>query len=162
MFRLFLIDRTFCLFIILFFLGVRGMKAEPMKYLVINSISDQTFIELEKQPSIAFRDNKLFVKVNGEVCFTVDLLKVVDFKFSSSDPTSINNIEKEGNWYEGNQDFKIRFKKGDIVKAFLINGRPVAEWHANGDPTTDIDLTSFTKGIYVIKTANTSFKIIIK
>lgn len=160
--RLQFIKKTFGLFILLLAMSIIEMKAEPMKYLVINTTSGQTFIELEKQPAIVFGDQKLIINVESEVSFTTDFNNLIGFKFSTSAATSINNIEIEKCCKQGNQNHITGIKTGEVVEAFSIDGRQVAVWRADGNTMVDIDLTSFAKGIYVIKTTNSSFKIIRK
>ena len=72
-----------------------------------------------------------------------------------------------GKWFNRLAGYKLLAgycvnKAGETVRVFTVDGKLVASQRINGEGTADIDLTTLGKGLYIVKSAKTSIKVMNK
>jgi hypothetical protein len=150
-------------FMLLVMLMATSAKAENMQYLVFDlSDGTQTVIALADQPVITCQGGELKVMVAGEVKVQASLDDVAKYSFSPTAVTGIQEMAKEVSRMEMGHVYIAHAKKGETVRVFSIDGRQVAAARINDEGTADIDLTTLGKGLYIVKSAKTSIKVMNK
>ena len=148
---------------LLVMLMATSAKADNVKYLVLNSGGEETVIALADEPVMTIEESILKVTVAGEEKLSADLSQGLSYKFLAEDPTAIQEVlNKETSRLELGHVYIAHAKAGETVRVFTVDGKLVASQRINGEGTADIDLTTLGKGLYIVKSAKTSIKIMNK
>jgi hypothetical protein len=148
---------------LLVMLMATGAKADNVKYLVLNSGGEETVIALADEPVMTIEESILKVTVAGEEKLSADLSQGLSYKFLAEDPTAIQEVlNKETSRLELGHVYIAHAKAGETVRVFTVDGKLVASQRINGEGTADIDLTTLGKGLYIVKSAKTSIKVMNK
>ena len=148
---------------LLVMLMATSAKADNVKYLVLNSGGEETVIALADEPVMTIEESILKVTVAGEEKLSADLSQGLSYKFLSEDPTAIQEVlNKETSRLELGHVYIAHAKAGETVRVFTVDGKLVASQRINGEGTADIDLTTLGKGLYIVKSAKTSIKVMNK
>ena len=138
-------------------------KAENVKYLVLNSGGEETVIALADEPVMTINEGFLKVTVAGEEKLSADLSQGLSYKFSEAAPTAIQEVlSKELSRLEQGHVYIAHAREGETVRVFTVDGKLVASQRINSEGTADIDLTTLGKGLYIVKSAKTSIKVMNK
>ena len=138
-------------------------KAENVKYLVLNSGGEETVIALADEPVMTINEGTLKVTVAGEEKVSADLSQGLSYRFSEADPTAIQEVlNKESSRLEQGHVYIAHAREGETVRVFTVDGKQVVSQRINSEGTADIDLTTLGKGIYIVKSAKTSIKVMNK
>ena len=139
---------------------IASVKAENVKYLVLNSGGEETVIALADEPVMTINEGTLKVTVAGEEKVSADLSQGLSYRFSEADPTAIQEVlNKESSRLEQGHVYIAHAREGETVRVFTVDGKQVVSQRINSEGTADIDLTTLGKGIYIVKSAKTSIKI---
>jgi hypothetical protein len=137
--------------------------ADSVRYLVFNAGSEETVIALEDMPVMTINDGVLKVVVRGEERLSASLSDGLTYRFSETLPTGIQEVfNDEAPRLEQGHVYMANARKGDIVRVFTVDGKFVTSQRVDDDGTADIDLTVLNKGLYIVKSARTSIKVINK
>jgi hypothetical protein len=148
---------------LLVMLMATSAKADNVKYLVLNSGGEETVIALADEPVMTIEESILKVTVAGEEKLSADLSQGLSYKFLAEDPTAIQEVlNKETSRLEQGHVYIAHAKAGETVRVFTVDGKLVASQRINGEGTADIDLTTLGKGLYIVKSAKTSIKVMNK
>lgn len=148
---------------LLVMLMATSAKADSVKYLVLNSGGGETVIALADEPVMTIEESILKVTVAGEEKLSADLSQGLSYKFLAEDPTAIQEVlNKETSRLELGHVYIAHAKAGETVRVFTVDGKLVASQRINGEGTADIDLTTLGKGLYIVKSAKTSIKVMNK
>lgn len=148
---------------LLVMLMATSAKADNVKYLVLNSGGEETVIALADEPVMTIEESILKVTVAGEEKLSADLSQGLSYKFLAEDPTTIPEVlNKETSRLEQGHVYIAHAKAGETVRVFTVDGKLVASQRINGEGTADIDLTTLGKGLYIVKSAKTSIKVMNK
>ena len=148
---------------LLVMLMATSAKADNVKYLVLNSGGEETVIALADEPVMNIEESILKVTVAGEEKLSADLSQGLSYKFLAEDPTAIQEVlNKETSRLELGHVYIAHAKAGETVRVFTVDGKLVASQRINGEGTADIDLTTLGKGLYIVKSAKTSIKVMNK
>ena len=148
---------------LLVMLMATSAKADNVKYLVLNSGGEETVIALADEPVMTIEESILKVTVAGEEKLSADLSQGLSYKFLAEDPTAIQEVlNKETSRLELGHVYIAHAKAGETVRVFTADGKLVASQRINGEGTADIDLTTLGKGLYIVKSAKTSIKVMNK
>lgn len=148
------------LFTLLVLLVTTSASAEGMKYVVFDlRDGTQTVIALQDKPVITCQSGELKVKVAGEEKVSAPLGDVAKYYFSET-PLSIFEMTEENPRIEMGHLYVTRGKAGDAVRVYTTDGRMVGTYPITGNGTTDIDLTALGKGLFIVRTAKTSIKLL--
>ena len=148
---------------LLVMLMATSAKADNVKYLVLNSGGEETVIALADEPVMTIEESILKVTVAGEEKLSADLSQGLSYKFLAEDPTAIQKVlNKETSRLEQGHVYIAHAKAGETVRVFTVDGKLVASQRINGEGTADIDLTTLGKGLYIVKSAKTSIKVMNK
>ena len=138
-------------------------KAGSVKYLVFNSGGEETVIALADAPVITINEGTLKLTVAGEEKLSADLSDGLNYHFSETIPTGIQEILKdESSRLEQGHVYIAHAREGETVRVFTVDGKLVASQRINTEGTADIDLTTLGKGLYIVKSAKTSIKVMNK
>ena len=138
-------------------------KAENVKYLVLNSGGEETVIALADKPVITINEGILKVTVEGVEKLSADLSQGLTYSFSETAPTAIQEVlDKESSRLEKGHVYIAHARAGETVRVFTVDGKQVASQRINSEGTADIDLTTLGKGLYIVKSAKTSIKVMNK
>ena len=150
------------LFTLLVLLVATSASAEGMKYVVFDlRDGTQTVIALQDKPIITCQSGELKVTVAGEEKVSVSLGDVAKYYFSDT-PLSIFEMADEKPRIEMGHLYVTRAKAGESVRVYTTDGRMVGSYRISADGNADIDLTTLGKGLYIVKTAKASIKILNK
>lgn len=148
---------------LLVMLMATSAKADNVKYLVLNSGGEETVIALADEPVMTIEESILKVTVAGEEKLSADLSQGLSYKFLAEVPTAIPEVlNKETSRLELGHVYIAHAKAGETVRVFTVDGKLVASQRINGEGTADIDLTTLGKGLYIVKSAKTSIKVMNK
>ena len=150
------------LFTLLVLLVATSASAEGMKYVVFDlRDGTQTVIALQDKPIITCQSGELKVTVAGEEKVSASLGDVAKYYFSDT-PLSIFEMADEKPRIEMGHLYVTRAKAGESVRVYTTDGRMVGSYRISADGNADIDLTTLGKGLYIVKTAKASIKILNK
>ena len=148
------------LFTLLVLLVSASASAEGMKYVVFDlRDGTQTVIALQDKPVITCQSGELKVTVAGEEKVSASLGDVAKYYFSET-PLSIFEMTEEKPRIEMGHLYVTRGKAGDAVRVYTTDGRMVGTYPITANGTTDIDLTTLGKGLFIVRTAKASIKIL--
>ena len=147
---------------LLVMLMATSAKADSVKYLVLNSGGEETVIALADAPVMTINEGTLKVTVAGVEKLSADLSQGLTYSFSET-ATSIQEIlNNESSRLEQGHVYIAHAREGETVRVFTIDGKLVASQRINSEGTADIDLTTLGKGLYIVKSAKTSIKVMNK
>ena len=150
------------LFTLLVLLVTTSASADGMKYLVFDlRDGTQTVIALQDKPIITCQSGELKVTVAGEEKVSASLGDVAKYYFSDT-PSGIFEMTEEKPRIEMGHLYVTRAKAGESVRVYTSDGRMVGSYRISADGNADIDLTTLGKGLYIVKTAKASIKILNK
>ena len=150
------------LFTLLVLLVATSASAEGMKYVVFDlRDGTQTVIALQDKPIITCQSGELKVTVAGEEKVSASLGDVAKYYFSDT-PSGIFEMTEEKPRIEMGHLYVTRAKAGESVRVYTSDGRMVGSYRISADGNADIDLTTLGKGLYIVKTAKASIKILNK
>ncbi|MBR6867662.1 MAG: hypothetical protein IKN02_05495 [Prevotella sp.] len=148
---------------LLVMLMATSVKAENVQYLVLNSGGEETVIALADNPVMTVNGGILKVTVAGVEKVSVDLSQGLTYRFSAAAPTAIQEVQNnESSRLEQGHIYIAHAREGETVRVFTAGGHLVATQRIGENGTADIDLTGLGKGLLIVKTANTSIKIMNK
>ncbi len=148
------------LFTLLVLMLTASASAEGMQYVVFDlRDGTQTVIALQDKPVITCQGGELKVTVAGEEKVSVSLGDVAKYYFSDT-PLSIFEMADEKPRIEMGHLYVTRAKAGESVRVYTTDGRMVGSYRISADGNADIDLTTLGKGLYIVKTAKASIKIL--
>ena len=148
------------LFTLLVLLVTTSASAEGMKYVVFDlRDGTQTVIALQDKPIITCQSGELKVTVAGEEKVSASLGDVAKYYFSDT-PSGIFEMTEEKPRIEMGHLYVTRAKAGESVRVYTSDGRMVGSYRISADGNADIDLTTLGKGLYIVKTAKASIKIL--
>ena len=148
------------LFTLLVLLVTTSASAEGMKYVVFDlRDGTQTVIALQDKPIITCQSGELKVTVAGEEKVSASLGDVAKYYFSDT-PLSISEMKVEKPRIEMGHLYIAHAKAGDAVRVYTTDGRMMGTYRIAADGSADIDLTTLGKGLYIVKTAKASIKIL--
>jgi hypothetical protein len=148
------------LFTLLVLLVATSASAEGMKYVVFDlRDGTQTVIALQDKPVITCQSGELKVTVAGEEKVSASLGDVAKYYFSET-PLSIFEMTEEKPRIEMGHLYVTRGKAGDAVRIYTTDGQMVGTYPITANGTTDIDLTTLGKGLFIVRTAKASIKIL--
>lgn len=151
-----------CFMLLAMLLMAASTKAEDMQYVVFDlTDGTQTVIALQDRPVITYQNGEMNVSVAGETKLTASLGDVVKYSFSDT-PLSIEQLPGEQSRIEMGHVYVTHAPQGTSVRVFTADGRMVTTERVADNGTADIDLTTLGKGIYIVKSARSSIKIINK
>lgn len=138
-------------------------KAENVKYLVLNAGGEETVVALADSPVMTISEGMLKVTVGGEEVLTASLENRLTYSFKEDGSTGIQEIQnEEAPRLERGHVYISNAQQGDIVRVFTIDGKLVSSQRIGDEGTADVDLTTLNKGLYIVKSAKTSIKVINK
>lgn len=147
---------------LLVMLMATSAKADNVKYLVLNSGGEETVIALADAPVMTINEGMLKVTVAGVEKLSADLSQGLTYSFSET-ATSIQEVlNNESSRLEQGHVYIAHAREGETVRVFTIDGKLVASQRINSEGTADIDLTTLGKGLYIVKSAKTSIKVMNK
>ena len=148
------------LFTLLVLLVTAGASAEGMQCVVFE-LKDgaQTVIALQDKPVITCQGGELKVTVAGQEKVTAPLGDVAKYYFSDTS-LGISEMTEEKPRIEMGHLYIARAKAGDAVRVYTTDGRMVGTYRITDNGTADIDLTTLGKGLYIVRTAKASIKIL--
>ena len=148
---------------LLVMLMATSAKADNVKYLVLNSGGEETIIALADNPVMTIDEGILKVTVAGEEKVSADLSQGLSYSFSEADPTAIQEVlNNESSRLEQGHVYIVHARAGETVRVFTIDGKLVASQRIGKEGCADIDLTTLGKGLYIVKSAKTSIKVMNK
>ena len=148
------------LFTLLVLMLTASASAEGMQYVVFDlKDGTQTVIALQDKPVITCQNGELKVSVAGEEKVSASLGDVAKYYFSDT-PLSIFEMADEKPRIEMGHLYVTRAKAGESVRVYTTDGRMVGSYRISADGNADIDLTTLGKGLFIVKTAKASIKIL--
>ena len=151
------------LFIMFLLAGVvTGIYADnDANALVVNHKSGtQTVFAFAQKPIITFRGEALVINSNDKAEFTISMADVKNYTFGTAS-TGIDEVKVAGNTHiikNGHVVFK-GMKAGQTVSIYSVDGKLLNSVKADGEGIADIELNTLSKGIFIVKCAQSQIKI---
>ena len=141
-----------------------NLKAGNVQYLVLDLANGvQSVVALEDQPVITCNGGELKVMVGSEVMVSASLGDVAKFSFSEdATNTALKEVLGEESRLEEGHFYVANAKKGDVVRVYTLKGQLVATQPVGDNGVADVDLTTLGKGLFIVKSAKTSIKVMNK
>lgn len=120
----------------------------------------QTVFAFAQKPIITFRGEALVINSNDKAEFTISMADVQNYTFVASS-TGVDEVKVAGNTHiikNGHVVFK-GMKAGQTVSIYSIDGKLLNSVKADGEGIADIELNTLSKGISIVKCAQTQIKI---
>jgi hypothetical protein len=138
-------------------------KADSVKYLVLNAGGEETVVALADNPVMTISEGVLKVTVGGQEVLSASLADGLTYSFAESGSTAIEEIqEDEAPRLERGHVYISHAQQGDVVRVYTMDGKLAHSQRISDDGKADIDLTMLNKGLYIVKSAKTSIKVINK
>jgi len=148
------------LFTLMVLMATVSASAEGMTYVVFDlKDGTQTVIALQDNPVITCHDGELKVKVAGQEKVSAMLGDVGKYYFSDT-PLGIFEMAEEKPRIEMGHLYVNHGKAGDPVRVYTTDGRMVGNYRIADNGSADIDLSTLGKGLYIVKSAKASIKIL--
>ncbi len=119
----------------------------------------QITFAMEENPVITFEGENMLVK-SKTVNYSVPIGDINSYDFSET--TEIEQVQKKPSnpaFANGHVVFS-QLKTGNKVYVYAIDGRQLRLYAADSTGTVDVDLTTLPKGLYVLRSPDTTIKII--
>lgn len=155
--------RILAVLALLIALSTGSMMAAGVQYLVfnLNEADKQVVIPLSDQPVITMANDILKVTVAGEVRVEKPLAEIKSYSFSeASDPSGLSAVLRDNVRLEEGHVYMANANKGERISVYTSDGRLVLTATADDKGVVDVDLSGLRKAVYVVKSANSSIKII--
>ena len=137
-----------------------GVRADVVKYLVLNTTDGQQVIALADNPVMTISGGVLKVSVGGVEKVSTSLDNVKDYMFQEQNTTAIREILADGYQLSEGHVFMSNVKAGETIAVYSADSRRVSVQRVAADGRVDIDLTSLPKGVYIVKSPTTSIKVL--
>lgn len=128
---------------------------------VFHKDGNKTVFALSTTPVITFSGEDMMVKSNIlEITIPIEY---VDYYTVNSSETGIENINKSDGFELDNESVNLTgLNPNEVVRVVSLNGIVLQTHLADSQGTAKINLSSLTKGCYIIKSKSNSFKILKK
>ena len=137
-----------------------GVRADVVKYLVLNTADGQQVIALADNPVMTVSGGVLKVSVGGVEKVSTSLDNVKNYMFQEQSATAIREILADGYQLSEGHVFMSNVKAGETIAVYSADSRRVSVQRVAADGRLDIDLTSLPKGVYIVKSPTTSIKVL--
>ncbi len=137
-----------------------GVRADVVKYLVLNTTDGQQVIALADNPVMTVSGGVLKVTVGGVEKVSTSLDNVKNYMFQEQRATAISEILADGYQLSEGHVFMSNVKAGETIAVYSADSRRVSVQRVAADGRVDIDLTSLPKGVYIVKSPTTSIKVL--
>ena len=147
-------------FIMLVLMVTTRASAEGMQYVVFE-LKDgaQTVVALQEKPVITCQGSQLKVTVAGVEKMSASLGDVAKYYFSDT-ALGIMEMTEEKPRIEMGHLYINHAKAGDAVRVYTTDGRMVGSYRIADNGSADIDLSTLGKGLFIVRMAKTSIKIL--
>lgn len=130
--------------------------------LLVLTLADQsvTKFALTDSPVVTYSGNDIVVTC-GENVFQTSMADIRTVTFQDGEATAIEKViapEEKATYAFGSAAFE-GLQAGSTVTVYTIDGKVVGTSKADADGRATADMTGLQSGIYIIRTANKSFKI---
>lgn len=144
--------------VLLLFLSCLWMQAQEVLVIHLQAGGDASFA-LAQQPVITLEGESMVVK-GSQINYSVPISDVAYYHFAASgtdiqQPQMANNKPVISN---GHVQFS-GLAAGSRVCVYTIDGKQLGSYRADDSGCVDVDVTTLSKGIYVLKSPTTSIKI---
>ena len=148
--------RIIWLFVVALFLPLLAHAAGECCVTLVGKDGSRTLFYLSDQPIISYVDNMLVVKsTKREVQVAIASIQYVDL--SEVGGRVATAIEQPH--FQANSSRMLGLRPGSAVQAYTVDGQLLQTFQVSADGEADIDLSSLPRGIVILRTATTSFKI---
>ena len=118
----------------------------------------QTIIALDERPVITFEEDNM-VLTSETTHFSIPLSDIANYNFvEGTDVEQVQDKVTKPIIANGHVYFS-KLKVGSRVFVYAIDGRQLRSYYADGSGSVDVDLTTLSKGIFVLKSPEASIKI---
>jgi hypothetical protein len=139
--------------ILVLLLGVSDMSAKSLVITLSNGRKVYYLIDNDNVPVMRFSDNEMTVDND-----TYRFSGIKEFRISEEDdPTGLEQIASSRPSMSLSES-AIYIESADAVSVFTIDGKSVSVKVSDAGGLKTIDTSSLDKGVYVIKSGDTSFK----
>lgn len=120
--------------------------------------NEEVIFELAGSPKVNYEGTILKIKGNGKE-FSTELSNVVNYTFTGNS-ADINPTTTQSGYAVENDVVKLaNLKANEVVLVTSIDGKIIHRTKADSTGSSIIELKDFSKGIYIFKTNNLSFKL---
>lgn len=153
-------------FLALFFFAFSAVaKAEGKGMLVLELCNGQTVsFQLENQPVITFAESEMIVSERGGFSNKFPMSDIVKYTFSDVS-TDIDNVGNDGNIkiFQDGDNLKLsNLKHGQELCLYSTGGILVKKGAASADGRIAMSLHDVPNGVYIVKIATFTYKILKK
>ena len=136
-------------------MGVNSAMAKSLLLTLKNGSKVYYLLGGEKNPVMTFEDGKICVNADG-----YEITDIKNFIISKEDdPNAIQEVRKEKNHEQKGNILSITTDSADKVQVFSLNGKEMSVEKGGDNEHVTVNLEGLPKGVYIIRVADTSFKI---
>lgn len=150
------------LLLFLFLTIVTSAFADPC--VVVNTTEGETVFFFSENPRFTY-DGQIVKLSTTKLLLEYAPSNIISVKLENRVNTGIDTVKEKKKITYDISDTKIIIRgcsAGESVRLYTTNGASIVKAYASGNGDASINLSSLQKGIYIIKTRTSSFKIIRK
>lgn len=150
--------KRMCVLSFLFCTLSLGIKAQTL--VVWQKSGAKVTFQMDSQPKTLFSDNQLVIKTNTtEVSYPRE--SIIRYTYENL-ASGIDDAKQDGIDYDASQS-KLSFaqlKAGEKVEIYSTDGSLMKSVKADKEGKLTVSLSELTKGVYVVKSSSSNFKIL--
>ena len=138
-----------------------GMLADSLNTLVVVlKNGSETAFFLKDKPNVTFEGTNLKVASDKQTV-TFALSDVLRFMYVKKDPTGIDEtvVDPTEVCYDGGVLVISQLKQGAFVDIYSLDGKLLRQLKASHSGTYRLNLSELSKGLYLVKADNVTYKI---
>ena len=130
-------------------------------FVVWTKSGEQISFPVSKKPIVTY-NNGCYIVTSNETSMEYPTVEVMKFTLESQTPGGVEslNVDNSNISQQGNSLMLTGFEVGSVIKIFSMNGELILTEIINNDKSHTIDLSAFSKGIYIVSTECITCKII--
>ena len=142
--------------------GVLSFSASAhVGYLVIDcKDGSKTSMALADEPVMTCENNVLCAS-SSNIEIEIPFKDLLNFYFSENDVSNVKSLETDSSSHQIYDD-QITFqnlKPGELIDMYNISGMLMRHVSADSEGNAIIDMAGLSSGVYIVRTANLSFKV---
>jgi hypothetical protein len=130
--------------------------AENVKFLQINLVDKSISVALSEHPTISYAYNQMHI-VTSQQAVDVSVADVISYTFETTE-TAINSLKLPDTDFRAGQLFFNGLPGNSTIELFSTDGKLLETVKASQQGQATVNMREKPKGVYILRTAKTSFK----
>ena len=134
-----------------------AVLSQNVQFMQINLQDKQICIALADSPVINYTNNQLHIATTTQL-YDINVAEVINYTFTATD-TGIQNLMQIQKDISAGQVVINGLPANSVVELITVNGHHSEQLKASPTGQATLNLGQYPKGVYILRTANSSFKI---